>query len=251
MTKIYHYTKLSTAIEFILPSMCLRTNFLSKMNGPKENQKWSFGGMNVPYETLYTELDYNADSDRAHFDGMYKFGEEIKSKIQATCFVYSDKYKGFENEMMWAQYSENHRGICLELDTELFIKENSQLDIFKFQDINYEPKKNEWIYWNRNMSKDENIDQYIKRNFENLFLSKSHYWEKEYEKRLLILANDFCYLNIKESLTGIYYGLSTDFNYDVAIQQFINPIKTKTYRVYFEDNKLKRMERKSTLHNTS
>ena len=221
------------------------------MNGPKENQKWSFGGMNVPYETLYTELDYNADSDRAHFDGMYKFGEEIKSKIQATCFVYSDKYKGFENEMMWAQYSENHRGICLELDTELFIKENSQLDIFKFQDINYEPKKNEWIYWNRNMSKDENIDQYIKRNFENLFLSKSHYWEKEYEKRLLILANDFCYLNIKESLTGIYYGLSTDFNYDVAIQQFINPIKTKTYRVYFEDNKLKRMERKSTLHNTS
>ncbi|PHR71869.1 MAG: hypothetical protein COA67_05625 [Lutibacter sp.] len=249
MSKIYHYTKLSTAIEFILPSMNLRTNFLNKMNGPKENQKWSFGGINVPYETLYAELDYNVDSDKAHFDSMFKFGEEIKSKIQATCFVYSDKYKGFENEMMWAQYSENHKGICLELDTELFIKENSQLDIFKFQNINYEPKKDEWVYWNRNMSKDENIEQFIKRNFENLFLSKSHYWEKEFEKRLLILAKNHCYLNIKESLTGIYYGLSTDFNYDLAIQQFIDPLRTKTYRVYFEDNKLKRMERKSTVHN--
>lgn len=249
MSKIYHYTKLNTAIEFILPSMSLRTNFLSKMNGPKENQKWTFGGINVPYDTLYSETTSDINSDRDHFERMYKLGEEIKSKIQATCFVYSDIYKGYENEMMWAQYAENHKGICLELDTELFIKENSHIDIFKFQDVNYKPKKNEWVHWNGNISKDENIDQFIKRNFENLFLSKSHYWEKEYEKRLLILANDYCHLNIKESLTGIYYGLSTDFNYDVAIQQFIDPEKTKTYWVYFENNRLKRMERKSNVHN--
>ncbi|NMH89875.1 DUF2971 domain-containing protein [Flavivirga algicola] len=249
MSKIYHYTKLSTAIEFILPSMTLRTNFLNKMNGPKENQKWSFGGINVPYETLYADLDYETDLDKAHFDSMYKFGEEIKSKIQATCFVYSDKYQGYENEMMWAQYSENHKGVCLEIDTDLFLKENDRIDIFKFQNINYSPKKNEWVYWNRNMTKEENIEQHIKRDYEALFLSKSHYWKKEYEKRLLIISDNFCYLNIKESLTGIYYGLFTDQNYDVAIQQFIQPKKTKTYRVYFEDNRLKKMERKSTVHN--
>lgn len=236
-------------MEFILPTMTLRTNFLDQMNGPKENQKWTLGGVNVPYETLYSELDYNSDSNKAHFDSMYKFGEDVKSKIQATCFVYSDKYKGYENEMMWAQYSDNHRGVCLEIDTDLFLNENSQLDIFKFQNVNYEPKKNEWIHWDRSLSKDENIEQYIKRNFESLLLSKSHYWEKEYEKRLLILANNYCYLNIKESLTGIYYGLSTHYSYDIAIQQFIDPTKTKIYKVYFEDNRLKRMERKSTVHN--
>ena len=249
MPKIYHYTKLSTAVEFILPAMTLRTNFLDQMNGPKENQKWTFGGVNVPYETLYSELNYDADSDKAHFDCMYKFGEDVKSKIQATCFVYSDIYEGYENEMMWAQYSDNHRGVCLEIDTDLFLRENTELDIFKFQNINYQPKKNEWIHWNRNLSKDDNIEQYIKRNFQNLLLSKSHYWEKEYEKRLLILADDYCYLNIKESLTGIYYGLSTHYGYDLAVQQFIDPNRTKTYKVYFEDNKLKRMERKSTVHN--
>ncbi|WP_417612961.1 DUF2971 domain-containing protein [Owenweeksia hongkongensis] len=248
MSKIYHYTKLSTALEFILPAMTLRTNFLDQMNGPKENQKWTFGGVNVPYETLYSELDYNSNSDKAHFDSMYKFGEDVKSKIQATCFVYSDQYKGFENEMMWAQYSDNHRGVCLEIDTDLFLKENSQLDIFKFQNVNYEPKENEWVRWNKSLSKDENIEQYIKRNFESLLLSKSHYWEKEYEKRLLILANSYCYLNIRESLTGIYYGLSTHYGYDTAIQQFIDPTKTKVYKVYFEDNKLKRMERKRTVN---
>lgn len=141
MPKIYHYTKLSTALEFILPSMTLRTNFLNKMNGPKENQRWTFGGINVPYETMYADLVYEADSDKAHFDSMFRFGEEIKSKIQAICFVYTGKYQGCENEMMWAQYAENHKGICLEIDTELFIEENKHIDIFKFQDINYKPKK--------------------------------------------------------------------------------------------------------------
>lgn len=249
MSKIYHYTTLSTAIEFILPAMTLRTNFLDQMNGPKENQKWSFGSVNLPYETLYSELNYITNPDNAHFKSMYLFGKDVKSKIQATCFVYSEKYSGYDNEMMWAQYSDNHRGICLEIDTDLFLEENKQLDIFKFQNVNYEPKKDEWVHWNQNLSKNQNIDQYIKQNFENLLLSKSHYWEKEFEKRLLILANDFCYLNIKESLTGIYYGLSTHYGYDLAIQQFTDPTKTKIYNVYFEENRLKRMERKSTTHN--
>lgn len=240
MSKIYHYTKLSTAIEFILPSMTLRTNFLNKMNGPKENQKWSFGGINIDYEGMYSETY----SNETHIDHVYKFGEEIKSKIQALCFVHSDEYDGFENEMMWAQYSENHKGVCLELDTELFIKENPDIDIFKFENIDYNPKKQEWLCWDKNKSKDENINQIIERHHKTLFLSKSHYWEKEYEKRLLIVENDYCKLNIKNSLTGIYYGLFTNSNYDLAIQQFINNVNTKTYHVYFENNRLKRMELK-------
>lgn len=243
MGKIYHYTRLSTAIEFILPSMTLRTNFLNKMNGPKENQQWSFGGVNVPYEELYPEISLIPDQNIAHFKSMYQLGEDIKSKIQAICFAHSDKFNGYDNEMMWAQYGENHCGICLEIDEDLFLKENNDTEIFKFQNINYNPKKDDkWIYWDSRKSKDENIRQHIERDFEGLFLTKSHYWEKEFEKRLLLIEDDYCYLKIKESLTGIYYGLSTNHNYDTAIQQFINTNMTKSYRVYFEDNRLKRME---------
>lgn len=214
------------------------------MNGPKENQKWAFGSINVPYEALYPELILNTDPNIAHFESMYKLGEEIKSKIQAISFVYSDDYKGYENEMMWAQYADNHCGICFEIDTNLFLEENRNTQIFKFQNINYKPKSDEWVYWDKKESKDENIRNHIERDFEALFLSKSHYWNKEFEKRLLILDDQYCYLNIKESLTGIYYGLFTNHYYDKSIQQFIDPIKTKTYRVYFEDNRLKKMERR-------
>ncbi|HED07907.1 MAG TPA: hypothetical protein ENI57_07320, partial [Ignavibacteria bacterium] len=68
MAKIYHYTKLRTAIEFILPSMTLETNFLSKMNDPKENQIWSFGGINIDYETIYPDT-YN---EQTHIQHQYK-----------------------------------------------------------------------------------------------------------------------------------------------------------------------------------
>jgi len=175
---------------------------------------------------------------------MYQLGENIKSKLKAIWFVYTYQYNGYENKMMWAQYSENHCWLCLKIDTDLFLEEKKDIDIFKFQDITYNPKKNnKCIHWDKNKTKDENI-QHIEKDFGELFLSKSHYWDKEFEKRLLLLQDDFCYLKIKNSLTGIYYGLSTNHNYDAAIQHLIDHERTKTYRVYFESNKLKRMERR-------
>jgi hypothetical protein len=240
MSKIYHYTKLSTAIVYILPTMTLRTNFLNKMNGPKESQRWAFGGINIDYERMYP----TTYSDETHIDHQYKLGEEIKSRIQALCFVHSDEYPGFENEMMWAQYSDNHSGICLELDYDAFINENKDIDFFKFENITYKIGEKVSLYWNRNDSKENNIEKIINNHCKSLFLTKSHYWEKEFEKRLLIKHNGYCNLSIKNSLTGVYYGLTTNYNYDVAIEQFINTKKTKIYRVYFEDNQLKRMEKK-------
>ena len=239
MPKIYHFTKLETAIEFILPSMTLRTNFLNKMNGPKENQEWHFGGINIDYAGMFPETY----SKKTHIQHQIKFGEEIKSHIQALCFVHSDKYPGFENEMMWAQYSDNHKGVCLEFDLETFIEENNDLNFFKFENVNYGNIEKVSFYWNRSLSKKNNIDQFIKRHYKPLFLSKSHYWEKEFEKRLLIIANKFCHLKINRSLSAIYYGLTKIHHYDVAIEQFINSDEIEIYNVYYEDNKLKRMRK--------
>lgn len=245
MSKIYHFTKLKTAIEYILPTMTLKSNFLNKMNGPKENQNWAFGGVNVPYQDLYPDIYLKSGMSFAHFESQFKLGEEIKSKVQAICFVYSDEYFGYENEMMWAQYAENHCGICLEIDEELFLEENKDKNIFKFQNINYNPNKNnKWIHWDLSKDKNENINQHIIHDFEGLFLTKSHYWEKEFEKRLLILEDDYCNLSIKKSLSGIYYGLKTKRNYDKSIQQYNNSNITKSYKVFFEQNRLKRMDYK-------
>lgn len=149
MAKIYHFTKLGTAIDKILPSMKLRTNFLNKMNDPKEMHSWAFGGINIDYESLYPST-YSNDT---HIDHQFKFGEEFKSEIQAISFVHSDNALGYKNEMMWAHYAENHAGICLELDLPIFIKENEPLSFFKIENIKYGPVKKPLLFWDNNESK--------------------------------------------------------------------------------------------------
>lgn len=98
MSKIYHYTKLSTTIQYILPEMQLRASSLNQLNDPKENQAWSFSGANVRLNEIYP----STYSDKNHFEHVYKLGGEIKKSIQVLCFVHSELTKGFDNEMMWA-----------------------------------------------------------------------------------------------------------------------------------------------------
>jgi len=145
------------------------------MNGPKENQQWSFGGINIDYEGIYPDT-YTQES---HYSHQLKLGEEIKSKIQALCFIHSEMCDGFENEMMWAQYAENHYSACLEFDEELLVEENDHLDFFQFENMNYDLQENIFPYWNLSLSKEENIDIIIKRYYKLLFLSNSHYLEKD------------------------------------------------------------------------
>ena len=57
---------------------------------------------------------------------MYQLGDEIKSSCQIICFVNDQPKEGILNEMMWAHYADNHRGVCLEIDTDKFIGENKE-----------------------------------------------------------------------------------------------------------------------------
>ena len=120
--------------------------------------------------------------------------------------------------MMWAQYADNHHGVCLEIDEDLFISENRHLNIFKFENIQYKLEIKARLHWNINVCREENIQSIIDSHFSSLFLTKSHYWEKEYEKRLLLFEDDLCKLRIAKSLIGIHYGLSHDNSLDVALE---------------------------------
>ena len=229
MSKIYHYTKLETALEYILPSMQLRTNSLSKTNDPKENQPWAFSGKNIDLEKSYPE-----DS--------FKLGREIKEATQIMCFVNDEPMKGFLNEMMWAHYCNNHRGICIEIDTDIFIDEN-RLSETIFEPVTYGPHKKPFISWNRSLTKEENIISILKTHYKILFLRKSIYWEHENEKRLILFEKEHKYLSIRESLTGIYLGLFMPYSYRPAIDNFISKMPAKIYDLYYEDSLLKIIER--------
>lgn len=219
--------------------MLLRSNSLDKMNDPRENQPWSFGGINVSYENLYSKIY----TEKNHIQLMYNFGNEVKKAVQIISFVNNDDQLGYANEIMWTHYAKNHKGLCLEIDEDIFIEENIELlENYYLKNINYGNYKKIWLNGNRNESKSELIKHIIQNQFNDLFLLKSEVWKGEHEKRLLLFKKKKQYLSIANSLTGIYLGLVFDNSLRPKLYNLINNSKTEILFTYYEDNEIKYMK---------
>lgn len=216
--------------------MQLRTNSLHKMNDPKENQPWAFGGRNIDYGASYPET-YSSET---HINHQFKLGHEIKSSCQIVCFVKDTPEQGFLNEIMWAHYSDNHKGVCLEIDVDVFLDENRQaLEHFIFEPVTYGQHGKPFFGWDPALNKEQNIQKFVREAYKLLFLRKSAYWEKENEERLLVFRNTPQFLTIKNSLTAVYFGLQMPYSYKPSIDLFVNENQTKLFNLYYEDNKIK------------
>jgi hypothetical protein len=236
---LFHYTKLSTLLEHILPYQKLKSNDLNCMNDPRESHPWSFGGINIPLETLFP--DYKNET---HIDCQMRFGKMIKDRLQVICFSGAKK-EGWNNEMMWAHYAEKQRGVCLEFDTEeltTVVENHFPSSDWVLEDVNYiqNPVDSPWIYWNTSISIEYNFNQNIKRIYRDLILHKSHFWEKEDEKRLIFLDHsNAVYLPIKPCLKAIYLGIGFPRIYLPAIENLIVGWDVKIYQnIYQHDQYL-------------
>lgn len=235
---IYHYTKLSTLIEYILPTKTLKSNNFNNMNDPRESTPWSMGSVNLPFEKLFPEY-YN---DKTHIDCQYKFGQMIKERFQIICFSGAQQ-KGWNNEMMWSHYADNQKGVCLEFDENLLMIEAKKMypdvDIL-LKEVNYVTKKNgkPWIHWNNMFSVEENIKNYSSILCHEVVFHKSHFWEKEDETRLLFLnCTENMFLPYGQSLKAIHIGLNFPRDYLPTIEKLIEGTSIKLYTLIYERDK--------------
>ncbi|MEO8887401.1 MAG: DUF2971 domain-containing protein [Mucilaginibacter sp.] len=211
------------------------------MNDPKENQLWSFSGGGKSLQDMYPE-EY---SHETHIDLQYKLGHEVKLSSQIICFVNEKPETGVLNEMMWAHYADNHRGICLEIDIDKFVVENKeQLVDYVFEPVSYGSSENPVFWADPLLEKKDCIKAFVKKEYKKLFLHKSLYWEHENEKRLLIFDPAQRCLSINESLTGLYMGLSFPTSYRPSIDNLIDETKTKIYDLVFQGHKIELWQRK-------
>lgn len=235
---IYHYTKLTTLIEYILPTKTLKLNNFSNMNDPRESTPWPMGSVNLPLEKLFPEY-YN---DKTHIDCQYKFGQMIKERFQIICFSGAQQ-KGWNNEMMWAHYADNQKGVCLEFDENLLIvqakKKFPDVDIL-LKEVNYVTniKGKPWINWDNMLSTEENVNNYSSILCHEVVFHKSHFWEKEDEIRLLFLNyTENLFLPYGQSLKAIHIGLGFPKDYLPAIEKLIEGTSIKLYTLIYERDK--------------
>lgn len=218
------------------------SNSLGLMNDPREAQAWSFGSTNLPYHKLFPEYY----SDKTHIDCQFKFGQMVKDRFQVICFS-GAQHHGWDNEMMWAHYADRQKGICLEFDEEALkrsIEEYSPGTRFEIQNVNYEQKiknRDAWVYWDERLSYDENVNGFLEQLSRKVTFHKSHFWEKEDEKRLLFLNHsERLFVPFSGALKAVHIGLNIPHQEHEAIFDNVNKKGIKVYLMVYQSNRYQR-----------
>lgn len=218
---IYHYTKSKTAIDHILNDGTLKLSSFSKTNDPKETKSWFF----IPGTNEGRNLDkYNPDFFSEVLNPYFK------EATQLLCFskdgnlngnhMEDNPQRGFCKPRMWAQYGDNHAGVCLIFDfkrfSELFYKQFSEMtyhcDNVDYQDRLLPDVQMEQAFiinvdhLERRGKKDYVYDHLLKHK-KRLYFEKAKDWENESEYRFVVFeCTKELYFAFKNSLSGILFG---------------------------------------------
>ncbi len=101
--------------------MTIRMGPLINMNDPRETEPWLLG-WNFEDQQLFTELA----NDASKRDALSRdINERLKKGCNLLCLTEDrplegqvDIVQGFAHDRMWAQYADNHTGICIFFDKE-------------------------------------------------------------------------------------------------------------------------------------
>ena len=227
---LYHYTSTEKLIEFILPSLNLKLNFLKNTNDPKEKKMSTrFVIENIEFAGEYIELCRH-------------FRDFIDKKYKVCCFSGdylkdSEKYYGYQLVRMWATYGDNHKGVCLVIDKEKFSEENKVDNLNTFlQEINYDSSVSNHFFKEGkelNTNYEQTTKDLITYNLNKIFFSKHHDWITENEIRF-VTNSDRKFCSIENSLQKIVLGMDFNLKYRPSIIEQFRERKIQIQRIDYD-----------------
>ncbi|MCY4781652.1 DUF2971 domain-containing protein [Sphingobacterium sp. UT-1RO-CII-1] len=142
---IYHYTKASTAIDYILHKNQLRFNGTVTSSDPIESEKAHRG--TVAFGNLIgAERSKNVDDDLRE---LHEYVEELETTFNMVCFCKNstcessmygfegnEELYGFTKMRMWDQYADRFSGVCIALSKEKILELNNGLELIE-KDVEY------------------------------------------------------------------------------------------------------------------
>jgi len=127
---IYHYTKASTAIDFILYKNELRFNKARLSNDPIESKKPE----RCTISMVETEISKSHSDD---VDELHAFIDDLEERFNQICFCQNSRNKnyissfegneelfGFTKLRMWDQYADKFSGVCIAFSKEKILSLN-------------------------------------------------------------------------------------------------------------------------------
>ncbi|MDG9882801.1 DUF2971 domain-containing protein [Pseudomonas sp. GD04058] len=224
---LYHYTSAGKAIDYILKSRTLRLSPYTGTNDPKERKGWLFDfGTNEGRDLGR----YSRDEYSSWLSG------EFKSKTLVTCLTRDtgplsgnhvvDIFKrGYCKPRMWAQYADDHKGVCL-----VFLRECLNEKVNKQVGRRYPLLSGAVQYVDRGVARpfeDQsyliNVDvleaegkeayfaRHLQTHYQRLFFEKMTDWKDECEWRWVAFSGSAEPIDVKfgDALVGVVYGEDT------------------------------------------
>lgn len=219
-SNIYHYTKAETVFK-ILENLSLKFSSFENVNDPRESKIW-------PFKFHCTNPDSKKTFDKDLFNKSNSF---ILKNSKILCMTKDDKNydtemhynAGYNHPRMWAQYSENNKGVCLVFDKNEF---DARFEFLYKEKIKFH---GEVEYLNSGLGPEihsngipidpyaifyeklikDGFDNYfhnhIKIHFKSLYYTKHSNWNEENEERYVLIDNSDSniYFPIKNSLKKI------------------------------------------------
>jgi len=224
---VYHYTRATTALDYILRDRTLQLSPYTATNDPKETKTWDFDL--ITFE--------NRDLKPYKRSELSKWlSDELKSRAKVVCFSMDrpplsgehmkDIYRrGYAKARMWAQYSDKHSGVCLVFDRErLLAAINRHFGQHSLMHGNVRYADAELVRGIEHHEFNIDIDLYeslgakayvswhLQRHHRRLFFEKLVDWRDESEWRIVLLTEEATslYLPIDDSLVAVAHGDATD-----------------------------------------
>lgn len=148
---IYHYTKASTAIDYILYDKLLKLTPRKNSVDPIEIypnygivcNSWSSNNsdwdkLDLKYATDINEVKENLQNRIERYVQVCFCKNKIQAKEFVSFFKQTENF-GFTKPRMWDQYGDQYTGVCIAFSKRKLIKNNNDLNLIKEgqTDVNY------------------------------------------------------------------------------------------------------------------
>lgn len=147
-----------------------------------------------------------------------KYLYSMKSQFRVACFTENN-----DSPLMWAHYTDNHKGFCMEYDLTK-LPEGYRYSILPV------------IYSNKRYDATKAVIAQNKNLVTNPFYFKSSYWEYEKEWRMMIPENivtdNEYYADFYNGISGIYLGLRSFECHKEKIDRIIEKYSERNIPVY-------------------
>jgi len=226
---VAHYTSLDTAVSYIIPTKTIKVGSSELLNDPYENVvDWLDMQANV--------IEITSKEKHQNFLDLHKIKDILKRNIKIFSTTTFDKNSKniadvsnhiYCRPRMWAQYGDNHKGVCLifskkELHTEFKSSRKVGLLYGKIEYENFIPIIHNDIFIEPSMVKSLLRDPYKlyeklndNQQLKSRFFKKHTDWKSEHEYRWLLFSENGSefYLPFHNSLKAIVFGSKTNDRY--------------------------------------